>query len=154
MLWVCNCLQRRQMLQTERWWECKRIFLCKMYNLTEAENRFGNSALDALFLLMEDKFLQVIKCPNILPLKRYQQNRCVVNEQCYLRWRWRKIRKYVCLGYSIDTQTLNLNWFFDSYFVLLTNLFFKITCYLMQYRCFVYVVSCSRKWKKPWDQLI
>lgn len=33
---------------------CKRIFLCKMYNLTEAENRFGNSALDALFLLMED----------------------------------------------------------------------------------------------------
>lgn len=33
---------------------CKRILLCKMYNLTEAENRFGNSALDALFLLVED----------------------------------------------------------------------------------------------------
>lgn len=28
--------------------------LCKMYNLTEVENRFGNSALDALFLLMKD----------------------------------------------------------------------------------------------------
>lgn len=39
---------------------CKRIFLCKMYNLTEVENRFGNSVLDVLFLLMEDKFLLVI----------------------------------------------------------------------------------------------
>lgn len=44
-----------------------------MYSLTEAENRFGNSALDALFLLVEDEFIQVVKCPDILPLKRDQQ---------------------------------------------------------------------------------
>lgn len=83
-----------------------------MYSLTEAENRFGNSTLDALFLLMEDEFLQVIKCPNMLPLKRYQQSRCVVNEQCYLKARQKKRRKYIFLGYSIDMQTLEFKLMF------------------------------------------